>query len=65
MLLVRMAGTRRMTKNRLAHFARQLKTLIDKAQNLRDEINRSLIAATVPPATSDARRRARPARVKR
>jgi hypothetical protein len=44
---------------RLADFSRQLKTLIDKAQRLRDEINRSIIAATPPAAHSDgaARRR--------
>jgi hypothetical protein len=49
-----------MTKVRLADFSRQLKTLIDKAQRLRDQINRSLIAATPPPATNgDVRRRPR------
>jgi hypothetical protein len=53
-----MAGGRRLTKVRLADFSRQLKTLIDKAQRLRDEINRSLIAATPPPAPNgDVRRR--------
>jgi hypothetical protein len=46
MLLPRM---RRLTKDRLAEFSRQLKTLIDKAQRLRDEINRSIIANTPPP----------------
>jgi len=44
-----MAGGRRLTKVRLADFSRQLKTLIDKAQRLRDEINRSIIATTPPP----------------
>jgi hypothetical protein len=54
-----MAGSRRVTKVRLADFSRQLKTLIDKAQHLRDEINRSLIATTTsPPADGNARRRA-------
>ena len=48
-----------MTKVRLADFSRQLKTLIDKAQRLRDEINRSLIAATPPPGTDGAVRRRR------
>jgi hypothetical protein len=46
MLLPRMAGGRRMTRVRLADFSRQLKTLIDRAQQLRDEINRSIIATT-------------------
>jgi len=59
-----MAGGRRLTKVRLADFSRQLKTLIDKAQRLRDEINRSIIATTPePPPNGDVRRR-RP-RVKR
>ena len=53
----RMAESRRVTKVRLADFSRQLKTLIDKAQHLRDEINRSLITTTSPPADSRARRR--------
>jgi hypothetical protein len=44
---------------RLADFSRQLKTLIDKAQRLRDEINRSIIAATPPPAHSDSEARRR------
>jgi hypothetical protein len=57
MLQHRMAETRRVTKVRLADFSRQLKTLIDKAQHLRDEINRSLIATTTPPADGGARRR--------
>jgi hypothetical protein len=51
MLLPRMAGGRRLTKVRLADFSRQLKTLIDKAQQLRDEINRSIIAATPTPSS--------------
>jgi hypothetical protein len=51
-----MAEGRRLTKVRLADFSRQLKTLIDKAQRLRDEINRSLIAATPPPAPNGGRR---------
>jgi hypothetical protein len=61
MLLPRMAGSRRLTKLRLADFSRQLKTLIDKAQRLRDEINRSLIAATpdVPRPGVEVRRRPR------
>jgi len=43
---------------RLADFSRQLKTLIDKAQRLRDEINRSIIATTPePPPNGDVRRR--------
>jgi len=59
MLLRRMAA-RRLTKDRLADFSRQLKTLIDKAQRLRDEINRSIIATAPPPAPyGSPRRRAR------
>jgi len=54
-----MAG-RRLTKVRLADFSRQLKTLIDKAQRLRDEINRSIIAATPPPPPNGDVRRRRP-----
>ena len=56
-----MAGGRRLTKVRLADFSRQLKTLIDKAQQLRDEINRSIIASTPtpPPNGVAVRRRAR------
>jgi hypothetical protein len=42
---------------RLADFSRQLKTLIDKAQRLRDEINRSIIASTPPLAERTGRRR--------
>ena len=57
MLLRRMAGARRLTKDRLADFSRQLKTLIDKAQQLRDEINRSIIATTPPPEANGSRRR--------
>jgi hypothetical protein len=59
MLLARMAGGRRLTKLRLAGFSRQLKTLIDKAQQLRDEINRSIIATTpaAPPHGVPVRRR--------
>jgi hypothetical protein len=64
MLLPRME-TRRVTKDRLADFSRQLKTLIDTAQHLRDEINRSLIAATPPPATGGSRRRPSRSGVKR
>lgn len=61
MLLLRMAE-RRLTKDRLADFSRQLKALIDKAQRLRDEINRSIIAITPPPeADGSPRRRARQA----
>jgi hypothetical protein len=60
-----MNETRRVTKDRLANFSRQLKTLIDKAQDLRDEINRSLIAAAPPPPADDSRRRASRARLKR
>ena len=60
-----MTDTRRVTKDRLANFSRQLKTLIDKAQDLRDEINRSLIAATPPPPADGSRRRASRARLKR
>jgi hypothetical protein len=58
-----MTGARRMTKVRLADFSRQLKTLIDKAQRLRDEINRWIIATTPPPSPPDgeaARRRRSP-----
>jgi hypothetical protein len=59
MLLRRMAA-RRLTKDQLADFSRQLKTLIDKAQRLRDEINRSIIATTPPPVPDGSpRRRAR------
>jgi hypothetical protein len=58
MLLRRMAA-RRLTKDRLADFSRQLKTLIDKAQRLRDEINRSIIATTPPVLDGSPRRRAR------
>jgi len=50
---------RRLTKDRLADFSRQLKTLIDKAQRLRDEINRSIIAATPPPSERRSSARAR------
>jgi hypothetical protein len=63
-----MAERRRLTKNRLANFSRQLKTLIDKAQHLRDEINRSLIASTPPPTPStrpSTRRRPSQSRSKR
>ena len=62
MLLRRMAGGRRLTKVRLADFSRQLKTLIDKAQRLRDQINRSIIATTPPPESSESRRRGARAR---
>lgn len=60
-----MTETRRVTKDRLANFSRRLKTLIDKAQDLRDEINRSLIAAAPPPPADGSRRRAFRARLKR
>lgn len=59
-----MVETRRVTKDRLAEFSRQLKTLIDRAQDLRDEINRSLIAAP-PRATDGSRRRTSRSRLKR
>jgi hypothetical protein len=45
-----MRGSRRLANVRLVDFSRQLKTLIDKAQRLRDEINRSIIATTPRPA---------------
>jgi hypothetical protein len=50
-----------MSHVRLADFSRQLKTLIDKAQRLRDEINRSIIATTPRPGegSGDHRRGAR------
>jgi hypothetical protein len=66
MLLPRMARGRRLTRVRLTDFSRQLKTLIDKAQRLRDEINRSIIATapTVPSDNAPARRR-RATRVRR
>jgi hypothetical protein len=53
---------RRLTKHHLADFSRQLKTLIDKAQRLRDEINRSIIASTPPPGERRTVRRAARAR---
>jgi hypothetical protein len=65
MLLPGMTEMRRVTKDRLANFSRQLKTLIDKAQDLRDEINRSVIAATRPPVADHSRRRASRSRLKR
>jgi hypothetical protein len=54
-----MAGSRRLTNVRLADFSRRLKTLIDKAQQLRDEINRAIIGAAqpLPPNGAAARRR--------
>jgi len=55
-----MAAGQRLTKVRLADFSRQLKTLIDKAQLLRDEINRSIIARTPPPAATGSTQRRRP-----
>jgi len=64
MLLPRMARGRRLTKVRLADFSRQLKTLIDKAQRLRDQINRSIIAAA-PPAVAEGSARRRRARGRR
>jgi len=50
---------------RLADFSRQLKTLIDKAQQLRDEINRSIIATTPVPPSNHGRTRTRRARTRR
>jgi uncharacterized coiled-coil protein SlyX len=50
-------AARRLTKDRLADFSRQLKALIDKAQRLRDEINRSIIATTPPPEADGSPRR--------
>jgi len=61
MLKRRMRG-RRLTKGRLVDFSRQLKTLIDKAQRLRDEINRAIIAATPAAPEKSGRRRATGAR---
>jgi hypothetical protein len=49
---------RRLTKHRLMDFSRQLKTLIDKAQRLRDEINRSIIDSTSAPGERRTGRRA-------
>jgi hypothetical protein len=46
-----------MTHLRLADFSPQLQTLIDKAQRLRDEINRSIIASTSSPSDHTRRRR--------
>jgi hypothetical protein len=60
MLLARMAGGQRVTRGRLADFSRQLKTLIDKAQRLRDEINRSIIASTPSPLPNGGARQRRP-----
>jgi len=59
-----MRDGRRLTNVRLADLSRQLKTLIDKAQRLRDEINRSIIATTPPPVdrAGHQRRVARPRR---
>jgi len=65
MLLAPMAGGRRLTTVRLADFSRQLKTLIDKAQQLRDEINRSIIATTPVPPSNHGRTRTRRARTRR
>jgi hypothetical protein len=65
MLLPRMAGGKRLTTVQLADFSRQLKTLIDKAQQLRDEINRSIIASTPPPPIPDTKPRARRPRARR
>jgi len=48
---------RRVTRERLVGFSRQLKALIDKAQRLRDEINRAIIAATPPPPQRRTTRR--------
>ena len=56
-MLLRCMAARRLTKDRLADFSRQLKALIDKAQGLRDEINRSIIATTPPPAVDGSPRR--------
>jgi len=63
MLLAMVVG-QRLTKVHLANFSRQLKTLIDKAQRLRDEINRSIIARTPSPFGNGPAPRRR-ARVKR
>jgi hypothetical protein len=54
-----MARARRLTKVRLAAFSQRLKALIDKAQRLRDEINRSIIATTPPAANGGIRRQPR------
>jgi len=59
MLLPRMARVRRLTNVQLADFSRRLKALIDKAQHLRDEINRSIIATTPPVAKGGIRRQPR------
>ena len=50
---------RRVTRERLMEFSRQLKTLIDNAQRLRDEINRAVVAATPPPSERRTGRRTR------
>jgi len=60
-----MAGGRRVTNVRLADFARQLKSLIDKAQRLRDEINRTIIGATPPSPPDGAAVRRRRTRSRR
>jgi hypothetical protein len=60
-----MSAARRVTNVRLADFSQQLKTLIDKAQRLRDEINRSIIATTPPPSAVAAGRRRRVSRTRR
>jgi hypothetical protein len=56
-MLLRGMAARPLTKDRLADFSRQLKALIDKAQRLRDEINRSIIATTRPPEADGSPRR--------
>jgi hypothetical protein len=63
MAITRRVTYKRVTKIRLAGFSRRLKGLIDKAQRLRDEINRALIA----PSSADGgtRRRTHQSRVKR
>ena len=64
-MLRRMPAGRRLTRVRLADFSRQLKTLIDKAQRLRDEINRTIIATTPTPPPDAAARRRQHSRVRR
>jgi hypothetical protein len=62
----RRVTNKRVTNIRLAGFSRRLKGLIDKAQRLRDEINRALIDTTPPPTDgAGTRRRTHQSRVKR